>query len=242
MKNFFLFFTFFGIAILLSHCNGEREGRELSSELSKNTGTARTEDSKRFVRKCLRNLRGPENVQVDSYSTQDLPYTWVTQPYTLTARENTILLKMTLGIDYQTSSQSTPEIQNRMKGIRSCMIDFFKRHSIDLEIDFPAMSNGNAPVTFLDNADPKTNYDLYNWSFHMNDYELVSPIDCTIVTHEVGHILGLKDEYADEFVPDRVIGEENSLMHSSYVAPNHLKLYPRHLQTFLSPLCSTLAE
>jgi hypothetical protein len=42
--------------------------------------------------------------------------------------------------------------------------------------------------------------------------------DGLVVAHEVGHLLGLVDEYPDPLVPDRSVGPQDSIMRSARVA------------------------
>jgi hypothetical protein len=53
------------------------------------------------------------------------------------------------------------------------------------------------------------------------------------VFHEVGHLLGLNDEYSDKTYPMNDLGEHSSLMNHSN--ENGSRLFPRHLDQILSP-------
>jgi hypothetical protein len=55
----------------------------------------------------------------------------------------------------------------------------------------------------------------------------------TTVFHEVGHLLGLRDEYADPTYPINDLGEHNSIMANSN--SDDSRLFPRHLDQILSP-------
>lgn len=57
--------------------------------------------------------------------------------------------------------------------------------------------------------------------------------DDDTVNHEIGHILGLSDEYPDGQRPHTALGERTSLMTSGN------RLYPRHLEDLLSPTTCT---
>ena len=56
--------------------------------------------------------------------------------------------------------------------------------------------------------------------------------DGTTVAHEIGHHMGLVDEYVDANDPDRFIGESDSIMRVVWSSP---RSYPRH-QAFITSL------
>lgn len=55
-----------------------------------------------------------------------------------------------------------------------------------------------------------------------------------VALHEVGHLLGLDDEYSDPSYPFLPLGEHNSLMGSASLST--ARIYPRHLRQMLAPL------
>lgn len=62
------------------------------------------------------------------------------------------------------------------------------------------------------------------------------------ILHEVGHCLGLEDEYIDASYPFLPLGEHDSLMNGS-IQKNRLRLYPRHLSQILAPFdCANKVE
>lgn len=67
---------------------------------------------------------------------------------------------------------------------------------------------------------------------------------CLMMTHELGHLLGLPDEYEDkESCPDREFAvaspeqEPYSVMKDEYHGWDKISFFPRHIGSMLSPMC-----
>ncbi len=56
----------------------------------------------------------------------------------------------------------------------------------------------------------------------------------SVLYHELGHLMGLNDEYTDLSLPLNLIGESASIMRNSHSV--YSRLYPRQLQQMLEPL------
>ncbi len=83
-----------------------------------------------------------------------------------------------------------------------------------LDIDFVS-EGGHTQVTVIDGEGHSD-----SGTFYTAEEDLV-------IAHEIGHHLGLNDEYEDGDDPDRLIGEEDSLMRINW---DDAKLYPRHFE------------
>ncbi len=62
---------------------------------------------------------------------------------------------------------------------------------------------------------------------------LMENTDCNVLRHEVGHMLGLPDEYQADYYPFNALGENNSVMNGPQ--PGTPRLYPRHFWSMLHP-------
>jgi hypothetical protein len=62
-----------------------------------------------------------------------------------------------------------------------------------------------------------------------------------MMLHEVGHLLGLNDEYEDKACPDRTFISKDSnpysIMDETNEKKKYLDFYPRHIKTIIQPLC-----
>ena len=81
-----------------------------------------------------------------------------------------------------------------------------------LDLDFVS-EGGHTQVTVIDGEG------------HSDSGTYFTAEDDLVIAHEISHHLGLNDEYEDEADPDRLIGEEDSLLRINW---DDARLYPRH--------------
>ena len=71
-----------------------------------------------------------------------------------------------------------------------------------------------------------------NHGMQADSANLMADTNCAVVRHEVGHMLGLPDEYQADYYPFNSLGEPNSIMNNSSETS---RLYPRHFWSMLHP-------
>jgi len=132
-----------------------------------------------------------------------------------------------------------------MERERDVMVDFFAQYGIEMDLTFmhdPQAKPGvlarlSAFVHGAHRAMHTSNMD--NWASTNRGKPMNEQLSAYTHLHELGHMLGLHDEYAEAVGPTeakKYEKETNSLMNHHWENP---KLYPRHLQRILGPLCGT---
>ncbi len=96
--------------------------------------------------------------------------------------------------------------------------DFWSNDSFKLDIQWVSSGQDNT-------------VNVRRGSGRANSGTFYASTDSLTVAHEMGHLLGLNDEYDDSNDPYRLIGEANSIMRVTWSKP---KPYTRHLATMRS--------
>lgn len=138
---------------------------------------------------------------------------------------------------------SIQEAQAMLQLARSCVSlnqSVWSRYGVSVNLSF---DSDREPQT-TDPSLPIRTINFYNYVGRGNaeNFYKINDVDfCKVVSHEVGHHLGLPDEYEDVSCPDRsfVSQEVNpySLMAYIYYPWQQLDFFPRHLRTVLSSFC-----
>lgn len=141
------------------------------------------------------------------------------------------------------ASTSFQEAQVMLKLAQSCVSlnqSVWSRYGVEVNLSF---DSDREPQT-TDPTLPIRTIIFYNYEGRGNAENLykINDVDfCKVVSHEIGHHLGLPDEYEDASCPDRsfVSQEVNpySLMAYIYYPWQQLDFFPRHLRTVLSSFC-----
>mgnify|MGYP003394534920 CR=1 FL=1 len=207
---------------------------------------ADSSDAREIVSKCLaaKSATTTDKV-VASKSISEGPYAWSSSGYSLAipSSKQAITLKAALVLDYEgTAVLSADEMARRMDLQRLCFQKFYWRHSIDLKLTLYREGETGIPkdtsvITIREMGERGESFNVWEWAFGMGGKSYPLDTICSTMLHEFGHVLGFPDEYEDSKVPDRVLGDKDSIMRSAWTTPDALKLYPRHIEPMLSPLC-----
>ena len=207
-------------------------------------GVADTQQEVAYVNSCA-STAGPRTFSVPPRAIFDDPkYRWKTLPYTLsTDGENTggvaVTLTTSLALRFPESDAATRDaLKEKMNVVKDCMTNFFGKHGIRLDLSFNYTDAGPADVSIRTVGTRGATYNMTNWAFGINERSLSVTEACTTMTHEFGHLLGLKDEYPEEGLMNRIVGDANSIMRTAHCEPELVKFYSRHVKEILFPLCT----
>lgn len=141
------------------------------------------------------------------------------------------------------TSTSGQDAQKMLQLAKSCspyIQSVWQRYGVDVQLSF----DSNREPQNSDPRIPLRSINFYNYEGRGNAENLynVNAVDfCKVVAHEVGHHLGLSDEYEDLSCPDRafVSREINpySIMGYMYFPWEQLDFFSRHLRTVLTQFC-----
>lgn len=214
------------------------------TEASQTRATDFDSPEESFVAKCARKLAKAVFSPVSWIA--DGVFGWQKVPYQLKSQGDTIRLSTTLRLDYPDvrTVAERESLQQRMDGVLPCMKDFFSKHGIDLDLKFEHNAPGarfsrnfgsESIVNIRENGNRGSTYNNSNWAFSLDGNVLQNA--CLTMVHELGHLLGLKDEYADPQAPYRKPGPDDSVMKRCHCPSHEVKFNTKHLKQILGAAC-----
>ncbi|MFC1522707.1 hypothetical protein ACFL6Y_09885 [Elusimicrobiota bacterium] len=149
--------------------------------------------------------------------------------YHLIKESDVVVLRMAIYFIYKGKERNRESTKKEVEGTLRYITAFFGRHGIKLELesifDTGVYEDRRRADSFITLADSSHHVSARHWTTY-------SPI----AVHEFGHILGLSDEYPSGMCPARKVGmEDDSVM--KYWHVERPRLYPRHIEQLLGPLC-----
>ncbi|HRK02782.1 MAG TPA: hypothetical protein PLH57_08965 [Oligoflexia bacterium] len=124
--------------------------------------------------------------------------------------------------------------------------------NLDIAVDWkadPVFEGAVSPITYVDDYGRSNSETFYFRGFPLKKGEKPRTEKvrqagfCTMVVHELGHLLGLDDEYEEvQACPDRPFLAERTEPPYSFMERNQsnrqeLEFFPRHVARVISPLC-----
>ncbi|MBI4403222.1 MAG: hypothetical protein HY537_03635 [Deltaproteobacteria bacterium] len=201
-------------------------------------------DTKKAVQTCAANVTLGWTSSAGGKYVTDGYYGSTSIPMEIRSNGDSVTLTTELTLHFPEADHAMKEeLQKRLDETKPCLTEFFSKHGIILSLTFYNEGDPAAPV----GDSSQINLRLYgergatinekNWAFG-SDGTLFEPgYACTLIAHEFGHRLGLLDEYEDEKVPNRFIGEDDSIMKTLSIDPQQVKLYPRHITAIFEAMC-----
>lgn len=134
------------------------------------------------------------------------------------------------------SEELATELMDAIRACEAPIQEVWSRYGIELQIDFGLTKDKNDSqfdhAVFLHQGDGRS--DTSN--LYTQDSNL-----CQVILHEVGHLLGLDDEYSDDDCPNRpLISEETlpiSVMNQHFHPFDMIDFFVRHIMAILAPVC-----
>jgi hypothetical protein len=162
--------------------------------------------------------------------------------YQLKKSNGQITLSSSLYFSYEGNEKNKTEAFKRLSAAKSCMMNFYARHGIKLDITFKKESGVKDWWSCDHSINLHDNYkraNSNNWTTHKTIGKTLTPEDvCSVFLHELGHKFGLPDTYPDPDCPDRKqVMPRDDIMSGSWAGADNTKLYPLHIVNLLSPLC-----
>ncbi|MBI3295940.1 MAG: hypothetical protein HYZ71_14535 [Deltaproteobacteria bacterium] len=202
-------------------------------------------DAEKFVGHCHDSLRRSSTQTLSPRVVEDGPYRWATIPYSIEANDRGFHLAGGITLDLgQIPPNQHIYYWARLQNIRQCVRDFYGRHDIFLNLTFfrsgeqgGVGSSSPGYVVVRKMGYRIQTFNMANWAFGMDGVELNDELLCTVFSHELGHMLGLRDEYFDSAVTHRRMGADDSVMKQCQVSPSQARLYPHHLRTIVKNAC-----
>lgn len=176
------------------------------------------------------------------------PHT-ITGKYSLKVEDNELILGLSIYAWPQTESLQVKPMSHFQKQVAACtskIINLFKDYGIrfDLKIDvLPEYRSWAEYDLIVPRYD--TNVSLLPGSSRSNTavWFVDDPYFCGVIIHEIGHYLGLNDEYPASWQPGRFISKDRnpySLMETASEEWDNQHFFPRHIKEILSPVCPDL--
>jgi hypothetical protein len=241
--KFSYLFVLLQLTFLLS-CSGGSRNNPHEPESRDLRKIADPSETRKFVQSCAANVTlGWETSAGNKYWT-DGYYGGTSVPMQLKGNGDSVTLATALTLHYPEADSPTKEgLRKRLDETKPCLVEFFSKHGITLELTFynenetGAPSESSTQINLRLYGERPITLNMRNWAFG-SDGAIDRPgYTCTLIVHEFSHLLGLSDEYADEKVPNRFIGEDDSLMKTLSTDPAQVKFYPRHIKTLFKPMC-----
>ncbi len=158
-------------------------------------------------------------------------------------RNHQLSLNFKIRLKILPTSTRFQEAEAMLKLARSCVPlnqSVWSRYGVQVNLLFDSDREPQSTDPLI----PTRMINFYNYEGRGNaeNFYKINEVDfCKVVSHEVGHHLGLPDEYEDVSCPDRsfVSQEVNpySLMAYIYYPWQQLDFFPRHLRTVLGSFC-----
>lgn len=151
----------------------------------------------------------------------------------------TIALKLRFAVfDDKVTAERESVLLGQARACIPLIREIWSRYAVDFDLRMDSnrhrVEGENLPIVLINLVDA-------NERSNAGTYYARDPEFCQMVAHEIGHTLGLDDEYQDQDCPDRtfVSRERNpySVMAGILRTWNAAEYFPRHLQQILGDFC-----
>lgn len=144
--------------------------------------------------------------------------------------------------------EKTAAMMDRAQACVPVLTEVFDRYGIrfNFSLDTPAQITSGNPNIYIEyryetgRPNSSTLY-YFNQDHDPKDAHGAQATFCETLAHEVGHMLGLEDEYEDADCPNREYLSTDSvpysIMDTTYFGLAVSEFFPRHIEPILRPLC-----
>lgn len=194
------------------------------------------------IRSCTEKISDREKtVKVDYDFRQCGGYYGNPVKYLLSLRDDFITIDLRLELVYKGQAENKAVVKNAISDAQPCIRKIMANQGIEFNLtygyqDEDGLKDKYAVVDIYDIRPGRNN--AAEWSVLSSQGSVENPNRiCTMMTHELLHLLGLGDTYARPNCPQRVPGKPNEIMANSSVLPEAAKLTELETRRIIAPLC-----
>lgn len=194
------------------------------------------------VRSCIGNIPDREKtVKVDYDFRQCGGFYGNPVKYLLSLKDNFITVDLRLELVYKGQAEHKAAVKNAISDAQPCIRKIMANQGIQFNLtysyaDEESLKNKYASVDVYDIRSGKSNAAEWSVLSSQGSVENATRI-CTMMTHEMLHLLGLGDTYARPNCPQREAGKPDEIMANSSVLPEAAKLSDIEIRRIIAPLC-----
>ncbi|MBX3722062.1 MAG: hypothetical protein KF713_09495 [Turneriella sp.] len=161
--------------------------------------------------------------------------------YVLLLKDDFITIDLRLELVYKGLPENMGAVKNAINAAQPCIRKIMANQGIQFQLSYGYADEGGlkdsfAKVDIYDIRPGKSN--AAEWSVLSSQGRVENPNRiCTMMTHELLHLLGLGDTYARPNCPQREAGKPNEIMANSSVLPEAAKLTEIETRRIIAPLC-----
>lgn len=161
--------------------------------------------------------------------------------YLLLLKDDFITIDLRLELVYKGLPENMGAVKNAINAAQPCIRKIMANQGIQFQLSYGYADEGGlkdsfAKVDIYDIRPGKSN--AAEWSVLSSQGRVENPNRiCTMMTHELLHLLGLGDTYTRPNCPQREAGKPNEIMANSSVLPEAAKLTEIETRRIIAPLC-----
>lgn len=161
--------------------------------------------------------------------------------YLLSLKDGFITIDLNLELVYKGRPENMVAVKAAIFSAQPCIRTILANQGIQFRLSYDYEDEGGlkdsfAKVDIYDTRPGQSNAAEWGVLSSRGSIETPNRI-CTMMTHEILHLLGLGDTYARPNCPQRDAGKPNEIMANSSVMPESAKLTEREIRRIIAPLC-----
>lgn len=161
--------------------------------------------------------------------------------YLLSLKDNFITVDLRLELAYKGQPENIQVVKSAINNAQPCIKKILANQGIQFNLTYGYADEGGikdkyAAIDIYDIRSGRSNAAEWSVLSSQGSPENANRI-CTMMTHEMLHLLGLGDTYARTDCPQREAGKPQEIMANSSVFPEAAKLSDIEIRRIIAPLC-----
>lgn len=194
------------------------------------------------IRSCTEKISDREKtVKVDYDFRQCGGYYGNPVNYLLLLKDGFISIDLRLELVYKGLPENMVAVKNAIYAAQPCIRQIMANQGIQLHLTYGYADEGGlkdkyASIDIYDirlSTSNAAEWGVLSSQGHLHNTGRI----CTMMTHEILHLLGLGDTYARPNCPQRELGKPNEIMANSSVLPEAARLTELETRRIIAPLC-----